>query len=1330
MARKRWRKVGGGGKEVVIQCQGEAEQWNKRSKKRKKDGTTIPELGNMLIARYNRSEYWSTVGLLKLVVLVVVYENCIFYTHAHIKDEVVFSFPPRFYHAYENYMVHAFPHDELKPLTKTFTDSLSELGNLKVLERLPQNYNGSALTLVESLSSLVVLGNYTEFERGVLWLSDNLTFDVDARVNLFECNIRVLGGLVSAHILATDSKSRLEHGLYKNQLLDLARDLGQRFLPAFETPTGLPYAWINLRYGVMDAETTETSTSGCGSLILEMGALSRLTGDPRFQAAALRALRKLWSMRSPLNLLGTTLDVVTGEWIEYSSGVGAGVDSFYEYLLKAYILFGNDEFWDMFHSSYLAVQKYFRHGPWYHEADMRTGKATYWQLTSLQAFWPGLQILVGDIAAANSSHREFFYVWDKFGVLPERYLLDHGMLHPTEKYYPLRPELAESTFYLYQATRGNANVNLHLKYIYHLSAVEIVDKLFYGNRSLVYGSWCKYLYLLFDDSFLAGQNYVFTTEGHPLPIRGSWHEKLPEAYIPANWTSVKVFHASGLLFLLSFLFDILSPHKLLRYVKAIDISIDDHGNNNTLIRRFPNPGRSLGHSASGGSSEGPLVMDSNTVSWHGNNVKEGLLGAEGVRLPTAILEERSRVDEETNKVPEPIRTGCSSSGKENEVFLIELRTRNSFSSIRALMESCARCSEPSTPLAAGVDMGINLPATVAAMEISKSVISPSESSGSSPAIEDICTGNSESKLRLSCDSRNAMQLQENKCTLVIQQHNLLLHVPAEVEGHNGGGATPLEDKLDTRGQVSGISTDGDGSDCTAASGRKLQKLLVEDPLSGPVVKEELGSASATDQQQLPSLDAVDESVVAVVSLAADNVPSPKAVDESMTRKSENSGIDYFKLGDEAREKNSIPTSSIDEPVGSATVSLVTAAIASETSGFNGDRRGKLASSTESCSSGVSAEPDVISKLEFDLNEGISGVDGNEEEPAISAAVAQQPLVHFGQQNHETFLEMPPDSSHMPPSYFARKQGCPQLDIDLNVAGEGLLEDMASESASQTQVSISGTLMTSSSHRLEAPILPTQPASGAFPGGEASVLRNFDVNDQPGADEVGSGPIPRSQKQKLQVIVQLFNPLVAIPVSLRILSVTGGGNSLNDDYRGSALSSSPAMTFASVTLLSYARLPFASGYPISSTSFSDGSTSPVSDNNLKWSRRGFDLNTGPGIGDMEAKDEKLSSASRQLLVATSEVFMDEQARTYGFPGVGLKRKLKGVAMRTNIQTDLLSNLHGSREIIEHSIYSFRICLVAEHKKRIEKEYQEQQLLINYSTMCGITPCSCEENQFLS
>lgn len=282
-----------------------------------------------------------------------------------------------------------------------------------------------------------------------------------------------------------------------------------------------------------------------------MGTLSKLTGDPRFEAAALRALRKLWSMRSSLNLLGTTLDVTNGQWIEHSTGIGAGVDSFYEYLLKAYILFGKDEYWDIFHSAYVAVQKYFRHGPWYHEADMRSGEATYWQLTSLQAFWPGLQILVGDVASANSSHREFFHVWETFGVLPERYLLDRAMLHPTERYYPLRPELAESTFYLYQATKDPWYLEVGETIVNSLNHYTKVDGGFASisdvttmnhedhQHSFFLSETCKYLYLLFDDTFLADKNYIFTTEGHPLPIRSSWHEKLPEMYISYNWTSAK-----------------------------------------------------------------------------------------------------------------------------------------------------------------------------------------------------------------------------------------------------------------------------------------------------------------------------------------------------------------------------------------------------------------------------------------------------------------------------------------------------------------------------------------------------------------------------------------------------------------------------------------------------------------------------------------------------------------------------------------------------------------------------------------------------------------------
>jgi len=52
--------------------------------------------------------------------------------------------------------------------------------------------------------------------------------------------------------------------------------------------------------------------------------------------------------------------------LDLFSWIVLGVDSFYEYLLKAHILFGKEDYWRMFHSAYVAVQKHFRHGPWYH----------------------------------------------------------------------------------------------------------------------------------------------------------------------------------------------------------------------------------------------------------------------------------------------------------------------------------------------------------------------------------------------------------------------------------------------------------------------------------------------------------------------------------------------------------------------------------------------------------------------------------------------------------------------------------------------------------------------------------------------------------------------------------------------------------------------------------------------------------------------------------------------------------------------------------------------------------------------------------------------------
>ena len=100
-----------------------------------------------------------------------------------------------FYHAYGAYMRLAFPHDELRPISQTHTDSLIELGNAVKPRR--ERYSGVALTLIDALDTLAVLGNASEFGWAVRWVSEHVSFDQDVDVSLFETNIRVLGGLLS-----------------------------------------------------------------------------------------------------------------------------------------------------------------------------------------------------------------------------------------------------------------------------------------------------------------------------------------------------------------------------------------------------------------------------------------------------------------------------------------------------------------------------------------------------------------------------------------------------------------------------------------------------------------------------------------------------------------------------------------------------------------------------------------------------------------------------------------------------------------------------------------------------------------------------------------------------------------------------------------------------------------------------------------------------------------------------------------------------------------------------------------------------------------------------
>ncbi len=299
------------------------------------------------------------------------------------------------HHAWSNYMEHAFPADELRPLSCTPTS--------------PKEFGGLALTMVDSLDTLAIVGNASEFRSAVELTCSVLSFDVDVNVSVFESNIRLLGGLISAHLIATGHTDTRNSDMIlvpdsdrtSSCLLTLAEDLGRRLLPAFDTPTKLPYGTINLRRGVPLGETPVTCVAGAGTFLLEFGALSRLTGDVRFETAARSANEALWSRRSKHQLLGAHINVVSGAWTHEDAGVGSFVDSWYEYLLKAYILFGVERDLLMFTEAYVAALRHLKRGPWYVEVNMLSKQTSWSVFGSLQCFWPALQTLFGDREQAS-----------------------------------------------------------------------------------------------------------------------------------------------------------------------------------------------------------------------------------------------------------------------------------------------------------------------------------------------------------------------------------------------------------------------------------------------------------------------------------------------------------------------------------------------------------------------------------------------------------------------------------------------------------------------------------------------------------------------------------------------------------------------------------------------------------------------------------------------------------------------------------------------------------------------------------------------------------------
>lgn len=432
-----------------------------------------------------------------------------FSSRAVSQQELADSVKAEFLHAWNGYKQYAWGHDALKPLSKKPNDW----------------YRSSLLmTPVDAYDVMLVMGLSKEAADTKRLILDSLSFNSDIEVQSFEITIRLLGGLLSAYQMDGDKR-----------FLTLAEDLGKRLLPVFNTPTGMPYRFVNLQSG--KTRDSLNNPAEIGTALIEFGTLSKLTGNPIYYNKAKGALVALYTRRSKIGLVGELINVETGEWVSKTSHIGGGIDSYYEYLLKSWLLFGDQDCRKMADESMKAVDLYIAdttHGRlWYGQVDMDTGKRTGTKFGSLESFFPALLSLSNDVNKAAVLEESCFKMWKLHGIEPEE--IDYSTMKVTAKPYYLRPEIIESAYYLYHYTgdpkyrkMGEIYFNDLVKYcrtddayamLKDVTTKEKSDRL----ESFFFAETLKYLYLLFaPPETLQFNMVIFNTEAHP--IRQTWKE--------------------------------------------------------------------------------------------------------------------------------------------------------------------------------------------------------------------------------------------------------------------------------------------------------------------------------------------------------------------------------------------------------------------------------------------------------------------------------------------------------------------------------------------------------------------------------------------------------------------------------------------------------------------------------------------------------------------------------------------------------------------------------------------------------------------------------------
>ncbi|KAM9841270.1 endoplasmic reticulum mannosyl-oligosaccharide 1,2-alpha-mannosidase [Aulostomus maculatus] len=438
-----------------------------------------------------------------------------------------------FRHAWKGYKDYAWGHDELKPISKSFGE-----------------WFGLGLTLIDSLDTMWIMGLKEEFAEAKQWVEKELSFNRNVDVNLFETTIRVLGGLLSAYHLTGDQL-----------FLDKSKDLGSRLMPAFKTPSKIPFSDVNIGTGTAHPPrwTSDSTLAEVTSIQLEFRELSRLTQDPLYQDVVNEVMKLVHKLPGKHDgLVPMFINTNSGQFTH--KGVftlGARADSYYEYLLKQWIQGGKieDELLEDYIQAVDGVKKHLvrQTGP---SSLTFIGELSHNRfnpkMDHLVCFLPGTLALGAhnglpgdhmDLAVQLMETCHQMYTQMETGLSPEiaHFSLQASdgrdvVVKPADRHNLLRPETVESLFYMYRFTKdtkyrdwGWDILQSFEKYTKvpdggYTSINNVRDPMNPGPRdkmeSFFLGETLKYLYLLFSDDteLLSLDKYVFNTEAHPLPI--------------------------------------------------------------------------------------------------------------------------------------------------------------------------------------------------------------------------------------------------------------------------------------------------------------------------------------------------------------------------------------------------------------------------------------------------------------------------------------------------------------------------------------------------------------------------------------------------------------------------------------------------------------------------------------------------------------------------------------------------------------------------------------------------------------------------------------------